>query len=64
METKLISWHLYPDGGGTLTVFTTRSDGSGVDQAPPKPFESLDELPERYAAAIRESGQESGETIL
>ena len=57
-ETIGFRWRLDEDGGGTAFVFTDHR--SHVDETK-YVFDSLDELPEWMAEAIREDGRLEGE---
>jgi hypothetical protein len=57
-ETISYRWVIDEDGGGTLYTFT--DDGSQVVESTID-FDSLDELPENLADAIREDGGTRGE---
>ena len=56
-EIQSISWQLDEDGGGEAKWFIDHL--SHVDQHK-RTFDSLDELPARIAAAIREDGRTEG----
>ena len=54
---KTVRWEIHEDGSGTAYVFEAFEEAK-------RRFNSLDDLPDDIAAAIREDGRKSGELEL